>query len=64
MLATLNDGIGHLRVERPGEVSYGNLPGLATGMWPKALHEAAVTYLRHRPSNSIIGDDSRLPGSA
>ena len=60
ILATLNDGTGILRLEKHDDVSHGWLPGLATGTWPKALHQAAVTYLSHRPSNSIIGDDSRL----
>jgi hypothetical protein len=64
ILATLNDGKGVLRLEKADDVSHGWLPGLGTGAWPKALHGAAVTYLSHRPSTSIIGDESRLPGPA
>lgn len=62
VLATLNDGIGIVRLETAGQVGHGWLPGLATGVWPKTLHEAAVTYLSHRPSTTIIGDQSRFPG--
>jgi hypothetical protein len=61
VMVTLTDGTAVARVERDtGPWTHVDLPLSAGAPWLAAMHAASITYLSHKPSDSIMGEADRF----